>query len=74
MKQCVFDLCLSLRRGFNWVLKTMANVTFLGECYIFQWRKLHFLQFLLHEQEVKNFLIAENVFSTTQKCNIHPKM
>ena len=31
------DLCLSLSHGFNLVIKTMANVTFSGECYLFQW-------------------------------------
>ena len=42
LKTCVFCLCLCLSFGFKSESKKMANVTFLGDWYVFQWQRLPF--------------------------------
>ena len=39
---CSFAYVWVLSHGYNRILKTMVNVTYLGECCIFQWQMLSF--------------------------------
>ena len=78
---CSFAYVWVLSHGYNRILKTMVNVTCLGECCIFQWQMLSFfycgtaIDFLViwpkNCPAVKNRSAIEKRKIHHWKCNIH---